>query len=42
MFDWLKIICKLGESGDGDVTSLPIMFANRKKGHFLKGDVLGG
>jgi len=31
MFDRLKTICKSGESGDGDVTSLPTMFANRKK-----------
>ena len=31
---------KPGESGDGDVASLSTLFANRKKGHFMKGDAV--
>ncbi|KAL1309786.1 hypothetical protein HN51_052497 [Arachis hypogaea] len=31
---------KPGESGDSDVASLSTLFANRKKGHFMKGDAV--
>lgn len=39
-FDELEKFRKPGESGDGDVASLSTLFANRKKGHFLKGDTV--
>ncbi|KAL5560448.1 hypothetical protein UlMin_036659 [Ulmus minor] len=37
-FDELEKFRKPGENGDGDIASLSTLFANRKKGHFLKGD----
>ncbi|BAT78757.1 hypothetical protein LR48_Vigan04g166000 [Vigna angularis] len=39
-FDELEKFRKPGESGDGDVSSLSTLFANRKKGHFMKGDAI--
>jgi len=39
-FDELEKFRKPGESGDGDVASLSTLFANRKKGHFMKGDAI--
>ncbi|WJX34072.1 hypothetical protein P8452_22220 [Trifolium repens] len=39
-FDELEKFRKPGESGDGDVASLSTLFANRKKGHFMKGDAV--
>ncbi|XP_030525153.1 putative transcription elongation factor SPT5 homolog 1 [Rhodamnia argentea] len=39
-FDELEKFRKPGESGDGDIGSLSTLFANRKKGHFLKGDAV--
>ncbi|XP_004502577.1 putative transcription elongation factor SPT5 homolog 1 [Cicer arietinum] len=39
-FDELEKFRKPGESGDGDVVSLSTLFANRKKGHFMKGDAV--
>ncbi|XP_019415217.1 PREDICTED: putative transcription elongation factor SPT5 homolog 1 isoform X2 [Lupinus angustifolius] len=39
-FDELEKFRKPGENGDGDVASLSTLFANRKKGHFLKGDAV--
>ncbi|XP_070016585.1 putative transcription elongation factor SPT5 homolog 1 [Nicotiana sylvestris] len=37
-FDELERFRRPGESGDGDMASLSILFANRKKGRFMKGD----
>lgn len=39
-FDELEKFRKPGENGDGDVASLSTLFANRKKGHFMKGDAV--
>ncbi|XP_058218141.1 putative transcription elongation factor SPT5 homolog 1 isoform X2 [Rhododendron vialii] len=37
-FDELEKFRQPGENGDGDMASLSTLFANRKKGHFMKGD----
>ncbi|CAI9115613.1 OLC1v1016567C2 [Oldenlandia corymbosa var. corymbosa] len=37
-FDELEKFRQPSENGDADVASLSTLFANRKKGHFLKGD----
>ncbi|KAL3638889.1 hypothetical protein CASFOL_016796 [Castilleja foliolosa] len=37
-FDELEKFRQPTESGDGDMSSLTMLFANRKKGHFMKGD----
>ncbi|XP_051139431.1 putative transcription elongation factor SPT5 homolog 1 [Andrographis paniculata] len=37
-FDELEKFRHPGETGDGDMSSLSTLFANRKKGHFMKGD----
>ncbi|XP_042067264.1 putative transcription elongation factor SPT5 homolog 1 isoform X1 [Salvia splendens] len=37
-FDELEKFRQPGETGDGDMSSLSTLFANRKKGHFMKGD----
>lgn len=37
-FDELEKFRQPGEGGDGDMASLSTLFANRKKGHFMKGD----
>ncbi|XP_057973026.1 putative transcription elongation factor SPT5 homolog 1 [Malania oleifera] len=37
-FDELEKFRQPGENGDGDIASLSTLFANRKKGHFMKGD----
>ncbi|KAK6938324.1 KOW protein [Dillenia turbinata] len=37
-FDELEKFRGPGENGDGDMASLSTLFANRKKGHFMKGD----
>ncbi|KAL0351574.1 UNVERIFIED_CONTAM: putative transcription elongation factor SPT51 [Sesamum calycinum] len=37
-FDELEKFRQPGEAGDGDMSSLSTLFANRKKGHFMKGD----
>lgn len=37
-FDELEKFRQPSENGDGDVASLSTLFANRKKGHFMKGD----
>ncbi|VFQ97840.1 unnamed protein product [Cuscuta campestris] len=37
-FDELEKFRQPGERGDGDMASLSTLFANRKKGHFMKGD----
>lgn len=37
-FDELEKFRQPGESGDGDMSGLSTLFANRKKGHFMKGD----
>ncbi|KAL6315741.1 hypothetical protein AAG906_007164 [Vitis piasezkii] len=37
-FDELEKFRTPGETGDGDMASLSTLFANRKKGHFMKGD----
>ncbi|GFP89849.1 putative transcription elongation factor spt5 homolog 1 [Phtheirospermum japonicum] len=37
-FDELEKFRQPGENEDGDVSSLSILFANRKKNHFVKGD----
>lgn len=37
-FDELEKFRPPAENGDGDMTSLTTLFANRKKGHFMKGD----
>ncbi|CAL1412672.1 unnamed protein product [Linum trigynum] len=39
-FDELEKFRKPGEHGDDDMASLSTLFANRKKGHFLKGDAV--
>ncbi|KAH7525189.1 hypothetical protein FEM48_Zijuj06G0198700 [Ziziphus jujuba var. spinosa] len=39
-FDELEKFRKPGENGDGDIGSLSTLFANRKKGHFMKGDAV--
>lgn len=39
-FDELDKFRKPGDGGDGDVASLSTLFANRKKGHFMKGDAV--
>ncbi|GLT32208.1 hypothetical protein SLA2020_068910 [Shorea laevis] len=39
-FDELEKFRKPGDNGDGDVASLSTLFANRKKGHFMKGDAV--
>ncbi|XP_043719311.1 putative transcription elongation factor SPT5 homolog 1 [Telopea speciosissima] len=39
-FDELEKFQKPGEDGDGDMSSLSTLFANRKKGHFMKGDAV--
>ncbi|WOK99795.1 transcription elongation factor SPT5 [Canna indica] len=39
-FDELEKFRKPGEDADGDVASLSTLFANRKKGHFMKGDAV--
>ncbi|GMP46556.1 hypothetical protein CsSME_00014662 [Camellia sinensis var. sinensis] len=37
-FDELEKFRQPGENGDGDMAGLTTLFANRKKGHFMKGD----
>ncbi|KAI3768812.1 hypothetical protein L2E82_19647 [Cichorium intybus] len=37
-FDELEKFRQPNENGDGDIASLSSLFANRKKGHFMKGD----
>ncbi|CAA0831668.1 Putative transcription elongation factor SPT5 homolog 1 [Striga hermonthica] len=37
-FDELEKFRHSGEGGDGDMAGLSTLFANRKKGHFMKGD----
>ncbi|KAA8546512.1 hypothetical protein F0562_002749 [Nyssa sinensis] len=37
-FDELEKFRQPGENRDGDMASLSTLFANRKKGHFMKGD----
>ncbi|XP_076924579.1 putative transcription elongation factor SPT5 homolog 1 [Bidens hawaiensis] len=37
-FDELEKFRQPNENGEGDVASLSTLFANRKKGHFMKGD----
>ncbi|GJW41040.1 transcription elongation factor like protein [Tanacetum coccineum] len=37
-FDELEKFRQPNENGDGDIASLSTLFANRKKGHFMKGD----
>lgn len=37
-FDELEKFRHPSETGDGDMSSLSTLFANRKKGHFMKGD----
>ncbi|KAI5680813.1 hypothetical protein M9H77_02040 [Catharanthus roseus] len=37
-FDELEKFRQPTENGDGDMASLSTLFANRKKGHFMKGD----
>lgn len=39
-FDELEKFRKPGDDVDGDVASLSTLFANRKKGHFMKGDAV--
>ncbi|XP_043717650.1 putative transcription elongation factor SPT5 homolog 1 isoform X2 [Telopea speciosissima] len=39
-FDELEKFRKPGEDGDGDTSGLSTLFANRKKGHFMKGDAV--
>ncbi|XP_021887718.1 putative transcription elongation factor SPT5 homolog 1 isoform X2 [Carica papaya] len=39
-FDELEKFRKPGENGEGDIASLSTLFANRKKGHFMKGDAV--
>ncbi|XP_010245838.1 PREDICTED: putative transcription elongation factor SPT5 homolog 1 [Nelumbo nucifera] len=39
-FDELEKFRKPGEDGAGDIASLSTLFANRKKGHFMKGDAV--
>ncbi|XP_059658766.1 putative transcription elongation factor SPT5 homolog 1 [Cornus florida] len=40
VFDGLEKFRQLGESGDGDMGSRSTLFANRKKNHFTKGDLV--
>ncbi|XP_073275753.1 putative transcription elongation factor SPT5 homolog 1 [Primulina huaijiensis] len=37
-FDELEKFRQPSETGDGDASSLSMLFANRRKGHFMKGD----
>lgn len=37
-FDELEKFRQPAENGDADIASLSTLFANRKKGHFMKGD----
>lgn len=39
-FDELEKFRKPSEHGDGDIGNLSTLFANRKKGHFVKGDAV--
>ncbi|XXG54874.1 hypothetical protein AAC387_Pa03g2645 [Persea americana] len=39
-FDELEKFQKPGDDTDGDIASLSTLFANRKKGHFMKGDAV--
>lgn len=39
-FDELEKFRTPGETEDGDMASLSTLFANRKKGHFMKGDAV--
>ena len=39
-FDELEKFRKPGDDVDGDMASLSTLFANRKKGHFMKGDAV--
>nr|XP_023877084.1 putative transcription elongation factor SPT5 homolog 1 isoform X2 [Quercus suber] len=39
-FDELEKFRKPGENGESDMASLSTLFANRKKGHFVKGDAV--
>lgn len=39
-FDELEKFRKPSENGDGDLGPLSTLFANRKKGHFMKGDAV--
>lgn len=39
-FDELEKFRKPGENGAGDIASLSTLFANRRKGHFMKGDAV--
>lgn len=39
-FDELEKFRKPGDDTDGDIASLSTLFANRKKGHFMKGDAV--
>ncbi|GAV67733.1 Spt5-NGN domain-containing protein/Spt5_N domain-containing protein, partial [Cephalotus follicularis] len=39
-FDELEKFRQPGENGEGDIASLSTLFANRKKGHFMKGDAV--
>ena len=39
-FEELEKFQKPGENGENDMASLSTLFANRKKGHFVKGDAV--
>lgn len=39
-FDELEKFRKPGDDADGDAASMSTLFANRKKGHFMKGDAV--
>lgn len=39
-FDELEKFRKPSENGDGDLGGFSTLFANRKKGHFMKGDAV--
>lgn len=39
-FDELEKFRTPGENGESDIASLSTLFANRKKGHFMKGDAV--
>lgn len=39
-FDELEKFRTPGENGEGDMAGLSTLFANRKKGHFMKGDAV--
>lgn len=39
-FEELEKFRKPGDDGDSDLASLSTLFANRKKGHFMKGDAV--